>query len=176
MIFIDKIATPLGSMFVGATDQGICLLEFTDRPTLERELKDLEKHLKTTIHTGQTQLTRQAKKEIEAYFQGTQKTFNVPIHAPGTLFQQAVWKALLSVPYGQTASYQQQAQKLGKPQAVRAVATANGANRISIMIPCHRIIGKDGSLTGYGGGLERKRYLLEHEQRYAHSPKTNLLI
>ncbi|MCL4160690.1 UNVERIFIED_CONTAM: hypothetical protein GTU68_064794, partial [Idotea baltica] len=91
------------------------------------------------------------------------KEFSVPLDTPGTEFQQAVWTALIKIPYGSTTHYQHQAKLLGKEKAVRAVATANGYNRISIIVPCHRVIGKDGSLTGYGGGLERKKWLLDFE-------------
>ena len=98
---------------------------------------------------------------------GKRSDFSVPLDTPGTDFQNVVWKALKQIPCGETASYQYQATLIGNPKAVRAVASANGANRISIIIPCHRVIGKDGSLTGYGGGLERKRWLLDHEHKIA---------
>ena len=103
--------------------------------------------------------------EIEEYFEGSRKDFSVNLHTPGTDFQQRVWNALLNIPYGTTSTYQQQAERLKRPTAVRAIASANGYNRISIVVPCHRVIGKDGSLTGNGGGLERKKWLLEHERK-----------
>lgn len=102
--------------------------------------------------------------QLGEYFQGTRREFSVPLHAPGSPFQRRVWNALQTIPYGETAHYQALAEQLGNPAAVRAVAAANGANRLSILIPCHRVIGKDGSLTGYGGGLQRKQWLLDHEQ------------
>ena len=102
--------------------------------------------------------------QLGEYFQGTRREFSVPLHAPGSPFQRRVWNALQTIPYGETTHYQALAEQLGKPAAVRAVAAANGANRLSILIPCHRVIGKDGSLTGYGGGLQRKQWLLDHEQ------------
>ena len=97
-------------------------------------------------------------------FAGSLHTFNVALHTPSTPFQAAVWQGLQQIPYGKTASYREQAERLGRPTAVRAVANANGQNRVSIIIPCHRVIGADGSLTGYAGGLQRKAWLLQHEQ------------
>ncbi|WP_348946522.1 methylated-DNA--[protein]-cysteine S-methyltransferase [Chitinibacter sp. FCG-7] len=170
VILIHRFTTPLGPMFVCASEQGVCLLEFVDRRMLETEFQDLQRRLQARIIAGENQHTRQAEQEISEYFAGTRQTFSVAIHAPGTAFQQAVWQALLNVPYGTTASYQAQANVIGKPQAVRAVASANGCNRIAIIIPCHRIIGKDGSLTGYAGGLERKRWLIAHELEHASQP------
>ncbi|MBJ7536278.1 bifunctional transcriptional activator/DNA repair enzyme AdaA [Marinomonas transparens] len=167
VILIDRLTTPIGPMFVCATEKGICLLEFVDRRMLESEFEDLQKRLKATIITGENQHTKQLKQELEAYFSGARKNFTVPLQTPGTDFQNQVWQALGTIPYGETASYQEQAIRLNNPKAVRAVARANGMNRIAIIIPCHRVIGKDGSLTGYAGGLERKRWLLDHEK--AHS-------
>ncbi|AGK48495.1 methylated-DNA-[]-cysteine S-methyltransferase family protein [Burkholderia thailandensis MSMB121] len=169
-IVTARFTTPLGPMFVGATDNGVCLLEFVDRRTLAAEFADLERLLGARVLVGENRHTRQAQQEIAEYFAGARQRFDVALDAPGTAFQRAAWRQLLTVPYARTASYQEQARKLGSPLAVRAVAAANGANRISIIVPCHRIIGKDGALTGYGGGLERKRWLLEHERRHADVP------
>lgn len=163
VILIHRFTTPLGPMFVCATDQGICLLEFVDRRMLETEFKDLQRLLKARIIIGENDHIKQAKQELAEYFEGKRQKFEVPLHAPGTDFQQIVWGCLQTIPYGETATYQQQAEKIDKPTAMRAVASANGANRIAIMVPCHRVIGKNGKLTGYGGGLERKRWLIEHE-------------
>lgn len=165
IILISRLTTPLGPMFAGATDKGICMLEFTDRKMLETEFRDLQKLLDAEILVGENQHIRQVKKEVKEYFAGRRKTFDVTLDTPGTDFQNNVWKVLHTIPYGQTASYQEQANKIQNPKAVRAVAAANGANRISVIIPCHRVIGKNGKLTGYGGGLERKKWLLEFEKR-----------
>lgn len=151
-------------MFVCATGKGVCLLEFVDRRMLETEFKDLQRLLKTRIAAGENTHIRQAKKEITEYFNGKRKVFSVELHTPGTQFQNLAWKALHQIPYGITATYQSQAERIGNPKAIRAVASANGSNRISIIVPCHRLIAKDGNLTGYGGGLERKRWLIDHEQ------------
>jgi AraC family transcriptional regulator of adaptative response/methylated-DNA-[protein]-cysteine methyltransferase len=163
VILIDRLTTPIGPMFVCATDDGICLLEFVDRRMLETEFEDLQRRLKAPIMAGENEHIKQIKKELEEYFLGTRKSFTVKLHTPGTEFQNGVWKMLNTIPFGSTASYQEQATRLNNPKAVRAVARANGMNRIAIVIPCHRVIGKDGSLTGYAGGLERKRWLLDHE-------------
>ncbi|GAA3917133.1 methylated-DNA--[protein]-cysteine S-methyltransferase [Litoribacillus peritrichatus] len=165
VILISRLTTPIGPMFVCATDQGICLLEFVDRRMLETEFKDLQRLLKARIITGENAHIWQAKQEIKEYFDGERTAFEVPLDTPGTEFQNQVWQALMAVPFGETSTYQQQAEKINKPKAVRAVGTANGYNRISIIVPCHRVIGKNGKLVGYGGGLERKRWLLEHERK-----------
>lgn len=165
VILMTRLTTPLGPMYACATDRGICLLEFTDRRMLETEFKDLQKRLNANILAGENVYLKQLKVEIEEYFEGSRKEFSVNLHTPGTDFQQRVWNALLNIPYGTTSTYQQQAERLNRPTAVRAIASANGHNRISIVVPCHRVIGKDGSLTGYGGGLERKKWLLEHERK-----------
>lgn len=164
VINITRLETPLGTMFACATDQGICLLEFTDRKMLETEFKTLAKRLNANIIQGDNQHFKVLKKELKEYFDGNRKEFTVPLHTPGTEFQQSVWNLLRTIPYGATRSYKQQAIALNRPEAIRAVANANGMNRISIIIPCHRVIGEDGSLTGYGGGLWRKKWLLDFEK------------
>lgn len=176
IILITRLTTPLGPMYTCATDDGICLLEFTDRRMLETEFHDLQKRLNAIILVGENAHTRQLKVELAEYFAGERHHFEVTLHHPGTPFQQSVWRALLQIPYGSTRSYQQQAEFLNKPKAVRAVASANGHNRIAIVIPCHRVIGKDGSLTGYAGGLERKRWLLDHEQKHLASLPASLEV
>ncbi|GAB4413053.1 MAG: methylated-DNA--[protein]-cysteine S-methyltransferase [Bacteroidia bacterium] len=170
VILIHRFTTPLGPMFACATEQGLCLLEFTDRRMLETEFSDLQRRLQARILTGENDPIRQAKEQLAAYFAGERHTFDVPLHTPGTDFQQQVWQRLREIPYGETVSYQTQAQLLGRPMAVRAVASANGHNRIAIIIPCHRVIGKDGNLTGYGGGLARKAWLLDWERQHRPMP------
>ncbi|MBO6792604.1 MAG: methylated-DNA--[protein]-cysteine S-methyltransferase [Balneolaceae bacterium] len=163
IIQLTKTDTPLGPMFIAATENGVCMLEFSDRRMLETEFRDLQLRLNAVILHGENEITKQTKRELSEYFEGQRKVFTIPIDSPGTDFQKTVWEVLQSIPYAGTRSYQEQAQLLGKPKAIRAVANANGCNRISIVIPCHRVIGKDGSLTGYGGGLERKKWLLDFE-------------
>lgn len=164
IILIHRFATPLGAMFVCATEEGVCLLEFTDRRMLETEFRDLQKRLNAQILVGENEHTKQTQREINDYFLGKRTQFEVSLVMPGTDFQVMVWNELLKIPYGKTISYQQQSINLEKPKAIRAVATANGCNRIAIIIPCHRVVGKNGELTGYAGGLERKRWLIQHEK------------
>lgn len=164
IINLIRLETPLGTMISCATKEGICLLEFSDRKMLETELKHLAKSLNATIIQGHNEHFELLKTQLGAYFEGDLKEFTVPLVYVGTDFQKTVWNQLLKIPYGKTASYLQQATAIEKPLAVRAVANANGMNKISIIVPCHRVIGSDGSLTGYGGGLWRKKKLLELEQ------------
>jgi len=170
MISTIKIETELGIMIAGAVEEGICLLEFSDRRMLNTEYKDLARYFKTTFVEGENRHFNSLRLQIDEYFKGTLKEFSVPLVTPGTPFQQAVWKELMNIPYGTTRSYLEQSVALGKPESIRAVANANGMNRVSIIIPCHRVIGSDGQLTGYGGGLKRKRWLLDHEKRYSGKP------
>lgn len=163
VIDLTRFETPLGTMFAGAVEQGICLLEFTDRRMLETEFKVLSKLLNATIIQGENKHFDLLHQQLDEYFEGKRKEFSIPLVTPGSAFQQSVWKELQNIPYGSTRSYKQQATALQKPEAVRAVANANGMNRIAIIIPCHRVIGADGNLTGYGGGLWRKKWLLDLE-------------
>jgi AraC family transcriptional regulator, regulatory protein of adaptative response / methylated-DNA-[protein]-cysteine methyltransferase len=164
IIDLTRLETPLGTMVACATAEGVCLLEFTDRRMLETEFKALAKHYNATILQGDNPHFETLKKQLDEYFAGVRKEFTVPLVMPGTAFQQAVWQELLSIPYGSTRSYAEQAAALQKPEAVRAVANANGMNRIAVIVPCHRVIGSDGNLTGYGGGLWRKKWLLDMER------------
>jgi len=164
IIYLNRIPTPLGPMITGTTDESLCLLEFIDRRMLETQLQRLQKFYNATFVPGSNKITEQTAAEIEQYFDGDLKEFTVPLDVPGSEFQQKVWKQLMEIPYGKTRSYKDQAIAIGNLKAIRAVATANGDNRIAILIPCHRVIGSDGSLTGYGGGLWRKKYLLNLER------------
>jgi AraC family transcriptional regulator of adaptative response/methylated-DNA-[protein]-cysteine methyltransferase len=164
VVRVTRIPTPLGTMLAGATNEGICLLEFADRRMLEAQLNRLQRFLDAEILPGQSDHVSDLREQLSEYFDGTRRTFDVSLVTPGTPFQQRVWEGLRSIPYGETRSYQQQAEMVGRPSAVRAVARANGHNRIAILIPCHRVIGKNGKLTGYGGGLWRKEYLLHLER------------
>ena len=167
MIKIMMIDTPLGDMTAGATDEGVCLLEFSDRNTLTMECKDLIRLLKTDIEVGENNHLLILREQLDEYFKGSRKEFLLPVLTPGTDFQRLVWKELTNIPYGSTRSYHEQAVALKKPESVRAIANANRMNRISVIIPCHRVIGADGNLTGYGGGLKRKKWLLNHEKKYS---------
>ena len=156
--------SPLGKIIACATEQGLCLLEFVGSKRIEREQQDLQRLLQRPLVIGDNEHLQQTEAELGEYFSGCRQQFSVALHTPSTLFQAAVWQALQTIPYGETTHYQALAEQLGNPAAVRAVAAANGANRLSILIPCHRVIGSDGSLTGYAGGLQRKQWLLAHER------------
>ena len=165
VLTFERFSIPLGPMIAIGNDEGIYLLEFTDRRMLESELKQLERKFKASILPGTNKNINQLKKELGEYFEGKRKNFDVPLKIFGTEFQKNAWNALIKIPYGETRSYKTQAENVGKPKAVRAVGTANGYNRIAIVIPCHRVIGANGKLTGYGGGLWRKQWLLNHERK-----------
>ena len=164
IVDLCRLETPLGTMIACATEQGICLLEFTDRKMLETELKTLARLMNAHILQGENPHFVMLKTQLQEYFRGERKEFSVPLFSPGTAFQQEVWNALKTIPYGKTRSYLQQAISINKPTSVRAVANANGMNRLCILIPCHRVIGTNGMLTGFGGGLWRKKWLLELEE------------
>lgn len=156
-----------GLMVMAATEKGICMFEFADCKHLELELKQLTDAFKATLMPGESPHFETLKKQMSEYFKGERKEFDVPLDLVGTEFQKQVWLSLTQIPYGQTTTYARQAELIGKPKAVRAVANANGKNKISIILPCHRVIGSNGTLTGYGGGIERKKWLLELERNNA---------
>lgn len=160
----QEISTPLGPMLAVATEARLCLLEFHDRKNFDRQIARLSKTLKAMIEPGDNRVLSQLQTQLDEYFAGSRQQFSLPLLMTGTEFQRSVWQVLQQIPYGNTFSYQQQAETLNRPKAVRAVANANGCNRISIVIPCHRVIGKNGSLTGYAGKVWRKQFLLELEQ------------
>lgn len=165
VIAVTRIPTPLGPMMAGATDHGICLLEFTDRRMIETQVERLRKYLKAELIPGKSPFFELLTKELNQYFEGKLITFTVPLEVPGTEFQKSIWNELQRIPYGKTRSYKDQALAIGNLAAIRAVAKANGDNRISIIIPCHRVIGSDGSMTGYGGGIWRKQWMLALESK-----------
>jgi len=162
-IITTEIATPIGPLLAAASNKGLCLLEFMDRKNLEAQLNQLKKYFSANIIAGTSPFLGELSPQLLEYFNGKRKVFNVPLDVPATDFQTKVWLALQTIPYGKTVSYQTQAIAIENPKAVRAVAKANSANRIAIIIPCHRVIGKDGSMTGYAGKIWRKEYLLELE-------------
>ena len=165
IVRFTQIGTPLGMMVAGEINDRVCLLEFADRKMLATELKFLAKHFNAAMIMAESLVLNELRSELDNYFEGRLRTFTVPIHSPGTDFQQKVWLELKAIPYGVTRSYKEQAQMVGSEKGVRAVANANGMNRIAIMIPCHRIIGEDGDLKGYGGGVWRKRWLIDFEKQ-----------
>jgi len=150
-----SVDSPVGRLTLVASDAGLRVLVFAGE-SLSPEAKP-----------GRHRVLARAILELEEYFDGKRRVFELPLDLVGTTFQQQAWMALASIPYGETVSYGEQALRLGRPGAARAVGAANARNPISIVLPCHRVVGADGSLTGYGGGLDVKRRLLEHEARVA---------
>lgn len=167
LLQLDWIDTVLGTMVVVADHRQIHLLEFADRRALPTQLKKLHRYTKGSVGLGRTAPVDQLERELQAFFDGRSAAFTVQLALHGTAFTKMVWECLLRVPAGTTRSYGEIARELGRPTAVRAVAQANGSNQIAIVIPCHRVIGADGALTGYGGGLWRKQKLIEIERRFA---------
>jgi len=168
----SRLATPLGPMLAVADEAVLHLLEFDDPERLERQLARLCRRSGAAVSPGRTAPIDRVEAELRAYFDGRlfdggQAGFSTPLSRLATPFQLAVWDALCAIPAGRTLSYTALAAAAGRPSAIRAAGAANGANPFSIVVPCHRAIGADGSLTAYGGGLERKRWLLDHERRWA---------
>lgn len=166
-IWINRVTTPLGSMIMGVHDSGLCLLEFAERRLLDAQLARLRERMGRVFLPGDHPLMRQVKAQLDAYFEGSLRQFSVPLQTPGTEFQEAVWDALRQIPYGAMRSYADIATSIGHADAMRAVGGATGDNRVAIVTPCHRVVASDGELTGYGGGLWRKEFLLAMEQAQA---------
>ncbi|MDQ6860068.1 MAG: trifunctional transcriptional activator/DNA repair protein Ada/methylated-DNA--[protein]-cysteine S-methyltransferase [Verrucomicrobiota bacterium] len=166
-MFAERIETPLGVMIAVADDEGLRLLEFADRRATERELKQLRARLKRSIVPGEHRFLTQIRRELNDYFAGRRLTFSTPMAPVGSNFQQRTWKQLCEIPVAETRSYSWMAEHLKVPGARRAVGRANGTNMLAVIIPCHRVIRADGTLCGYGGGLWRKRWLLEHERKFS---------
>lgn len=165
-VVVRLIDSPLGALAAAATDEGLALLEFANNDRLERQVGGLFRHFGPT-RGGEHPMIDQVAGEISEYFAGTRHQFDVPLVIRGTAFQEQVWRELLTIPYGETRAYADLAESLGLRNGQRAVGLANGMNRIAIIIPCHRVIERAGGLRGYGGGLWRKKFLLDHEARTA---------
>ncbi|MGM0839199.1 MAG: bifunctional transcriptional activator/DNA repair enzyme AdaA [Bacillota bacterium] len=159
------IDTKLGPMIGISDEEALYLLEFVDRRGLEKEVERLREKTKAAIVPGSTEPLQFIEKELNAYFEGTLSSFQTNLKIIGTPFQQKVWRELQRIPYGQTRSYTEIAENISNPAAVRAVARANGCNQLAIIIPCHRVIRANGDLAGYAGGLNRKKWLIEHESK-----------
>ena len=157
------IDTPLGGMVCVADRDRMHLLEFTERRALPTEMRRLSKAAHGRIGLGRTAMTDRVETQLAAYFAKESCSFDLALAQNGTPFQNLVWAELMRIPMGATVSYSELARRMGRPEATRAIARANGANQIAVVIPCHRVLGADGALTGYGGGLWRKEALLRHE-------------
>lgn len=165
VVNVERFSSPIGSLIACASDRGICFLGFVGQENSEKHFKNIQQDLNAIILPGKNRHLSQLKKELEAYFEGKRKEFSVPLHFIGTAFRKEVWEGLQSIPYGKTVTYKEQAVAMNNPKAIRAIAAANGANKISIVVPCHRVIGSNGKLTGYAGGLPKKKWLLAFEQQ-----------
>jgi O-6-methylguanine DNA methyltransferase len=163
MIFYKILSTPIGEMLAAESDSRLCLLEFADNRSPKTVLRPLERKYGREMTAKDTPLLKTLDEQLSSYFDGKSRNFDLPLSFAGTDFQNKVWKRLCQIPYGQTVNYGWIAAKIGCPDSSRAVGRANGANPIAIVVPCHRVIGRDGQLVGYGGRLWRKKWLLEHE-------------
>ncbi|MBI3721878.1 MAG: methylated-DNA--[protein]-cysteine S-methyltransferase, partial [Fimbriimonas ginsengisoli] len=161
---VTLLDTPLGPMLAAAGNESVCQLEFADRRGLEKSYAEMRCRFALPVVPGENAVLQRLRQELQEYFSGARREFAVPLSLRGTDFQQRVWRELQRIPFGRTASYETVAKKIGSPAAVRAVARANATNRLYLLIPCHRVIAKDGTLSGYGGGKWRKRLLLELER------------
>lgn len=164
LMFVNRILTKLGPMVCAADSAGVHMIEFADRRMLETQIKRVRKLTGCTFVVGENDFHFQLKTELEAYFEGRLRAFKTPIILKGTKFQEQVWQRLIQIDFGKTLSYETIAKIINNPKAQRAVGKANGDNRFAIVVPCHRVTRSDGSLSGYGGGIWRKRWLLDHEQ------------
>lgn len=163
-IVVSEIDSPVGPLLLGATENGICLCEFADRGGRARIEKRLLERQKRTVVDGDSPLLARLAGQLAEYFAGSRRNFDLPLDLAGSPWQRQVWEGLLTIPYGETRGYGELAEQLGKPGGARAVGRANGDNYVAIVVPCHRVIEASGALRGYGGGLGRKRWLLDHER------------
>ncbi|MFT3880266.1 MAG: methylated-DNA--[protein]-cysteine S-methyltransferase [Gemmatales bacterium] len=161
---VSLISSPVGPLLIGVHEKAIRFLHFTQMERLAEQVMRLQQQMGKPFRHATHQLHEQLETELEEYFAGKRQTFSLPMKPVGTMFQMKVWQGLQKIPYGQTWSYEQLAIEIGQPTASRAVGLANGANPLSILIPCHRVVNKNGQLGGYGGGLWRKQILLDVEK------------
>lgn len=166
IIVTKRYDSPCGAIILGALDDKLCMCDWLNGTNHDSVTSRLKRILKAEFAEGTSEVIKKAEKQLDEFFAQKRRDFDVPLLFVGTDFQKTVWRKLLQIPYGTTVSYGEMARRIGMPKAVRAVANANGANAISIFAPCHRVIGSDGTLTGYGGGLETKRMLLELESAF----------
>ena len=163
VIYVQPYSSPCGEMVLGSFEDKLCLCDWRNIRHRQRNDNRIRKFLNAEYVEGSSEILCLAAEELDAYFAGVRKSFDVPLCLAGTRFQQSVWEALLTIPYGQTESYMRMARMVGNPKGIRAVAQAVGANSLCIFVPCHRVIGSDRSLTGFAGGLDAKAFLLERE-------------
>ncbi|HEX2969936.1 MAG TPA: methylated-DNA--[protein]-cysteine S-methyltransferase [Bacteroidales bacterium] len=167
MLVYKDIESPLGRLTACSSSEGICFLSFNGGITHDDGFKSIEDYFKLHAVRGTNNHLENLENQLSGYFDGKLRQFTVPLDMAGTPFQKNVWNELLKIKYGSTCTYLEQSVALGNPKSIRAVAHANGSNRIAIVIPCHRVVGTDGGLTGYAAGMERKKWLLEHEKKHS---------
>ena len=165
MICIQYYNSPCGELVLASMGDELCLCDWNGMPCAERNLCRIGRYVNADFRTEPSSVIEQTKRQLDEYFAGSRKEFDIPLHPFGTDFQLQVWGALFDIPYGETRTYMEIASKIGNAKGVRAVAQAIGANGIDILIPCHRVVGSNNSLTGFAGGLDKKRFLLELERR-----------
>ena len=173
---MTTINTPVGELTAVAVEEGLCILEFTDSKSFTNDLNQRELAQQQGSTSCENKHFISLRTQLGEYFTGIRKVFTIPLIPQGTEFQKTVWSELLKIPYGSTRSYLEQASGMKKPESVRAVAGANGMNQICILIPCHRVVASNGRLTGYSGGLHRKKWLLDHEKRFSGQPVNGSLF
>ncbi len=160
-LYYTYYQSPLGMLKMGGTDTYIAELSYVDN-----------QEQVTHGEPGISEIMHQCTEELIEFFNGKRRTFDIPVYQDGTVFQQKVWSELINIPFGKTITYLEQAKRVGDVKAIRAVASTNGKNKLAIIVPCHRVIGSDKSLIGYGGGLWRKKWLLQHEFKIMHGVQT----
>jgi O-6-methylguanine DNA methyltransferase len=163
-VALQWLASPVGPLLIGATSDALSLLEFSETDQLDVQLPRIRKHFARSVVRAESPILDRLRQQLEEYFAGTRRAFDLPLRYRGSAFQERVWTDLQAIPYGETCSYGAIAKRLGDAGAMRAVGAANGANPIAIVIPCHRVVNANGELGGYGGGLWRKRILLDLER------------
>lgn len=164
-VFIRHVDTPIGPMVLGATHSAVVMAEFAERRMYPAQLAGVRRRFGTVVEGERSPLVDRAEAQLDEYFTGERLDFDLPLDAPGSPFQELVWRELQRIPYAETISYRELARRVGVPAASRAVGRANGSNRLAVIIPCHRVVAADGGLGGYGGGLDAKRWLLDLERR-----------
>lgn len=162
---MKKIDSPLGKIILLATEKSLCLVEFYNSKYTNNNIEKVKKYFNGEIIEKNNDILNETEKQLNEYFKGERKDFNIPLEMIGTEFQKKIWNILLEIPYGKTISYEEQSIRYRNVKAIRAVANANSKNLIAIIIPCHRVIGKNGKLTGYAGGLDKKKWLLNFEKK-----------
>ena len=164
-ISIQHYSSPCGELVLASMGHELCLCDWSGMACAKRNIRRIGRYMNVDFRVESSPVVEQTKRQLDDYFAGHRKTFDIPLHPFGTDFQLLVWRALVDIPYGETRTYMERATKIGNAKGVRAVAQAIGANGIDILIPCHRVIGSNHSMTGYTGGLDKKKFLIELERR-----------